>query len=578
MGDMVPVNSSDDKDLDDGECSKDTTNNISPNSSANSKADKLFDPSVDMLVNDFDDERTLEEEEALAAGESEDPNAELSSLQKESNMPLEELLALYGYRGENQENESPLDDDQEQSETGMEEQESEPDPPINPSKLRALYEPIPDNDQDASRLLRCKSAISRISEEEEEDYDYSPDEDEWRKTIMVGADYQAYIPEGLCHYDDALPYENEDKLLWDPARSAGETVEEYLKSAGTAGAGSAAGSGGAVSLPMGSQLRDDEQALFLLQQCGHSAEEALRRIRVSSVAQAQAAAAIVQSTTNGLPVHTTTHTTPTHTPTTPVAPGILATATGDGCIVTATTAAATAASAASMSLWSEDECRNFESGVRCYGKNFYLIQLNKVRTRSVGELVQFYYLWKKSERHDIFANKSRLEKKKYTLHPGLTDFMDRFLEEQDGGGQSGQGQGGNSRDRSSSPCNANQNYHSHRDENRLMNSDNTGHSRESRGSIRSSILYEREHRENSSSSMLSSAHILHSPSSPSSPSPPNANQHNHHHSHHHYLHHNHQQPQTQQQQQPTSPNANGNGKDLGFVSNARTTTTEYNSL
>lgn len=63
----------------------------------------------------------------------------------------------------------------------------------------------------------------------------------------------------------------------------------------------------------------------------------------------------------------------------------------------------------------------------------------KVRTRSVGELVQFYYLWKKSERHDIFANKTRLEKKKYTLHPGLTDFMDRFLEDQDG------------RDRSSSP-------------------------------------------------------------------------------------------------------------------------------
>lgn len=63
----------------------------------------------------------------------------------------------------------------------------------------------------------------------------------------------------------------------------------------------------------------------------------------------------------------------------------------------------------------------------------------QVKTRSVGELVQFYYLWKKSERHDIFANKTRLEKKKYTLHPGVTDFMDRFLEDQDG------------RDRSSSP-------------------------------------------------------------------------------------------------------------------------------
>lgn len=134
--------------------------------------DKLFDPSVDMLVNDFDDERTLEEEEALAAGESEDPNAELSSLQKvrktlstdfgytywlvfqESNMPLEELLALYGYRGENQENESPIED-QDPSEP-MEDQESEPDPPGPTSKLKDLYDTIPDNDQEASRLLRCK--------------------------------------------------------------------------------------------------------------------------------------------------------------------------------------------------------------------------------------------------------------------------------------------------------------------------------------------------------------------------------------------------------------------------------------
>lgn len=65
----------------------------------------------------------------------------------------------------------------------------------------------------------------------------------------------------------------------------------------------------------------------------------------------------------------------------------------------------------------------------------------QVKTRSVGELVQFYYLWKKTERHDIFTYKARLEKKKYALHPGITrDYMDRFLEEQEG-----------VRDRSSSP-------------------------------------------------------------------------------------------------------------------------------
>ena len=66
-----------------------------------------------------------------------------------------------------------------------------------------------------------------------------------------------------------------------------------------------------------------------------------------------------------------------------------------------------------MSLWSEEECRAFESGLRVYGKDFYSIQNQKVGTRGVGELVQFYYLWKKTERHDVFANSFRIEKKKY---------------------------------------------------------------------------------------------------------------------------------------------------------------------
>ena len=80
-----------------------------------------------------------------------------------------------------------------------------------------------------------------------------------------------------------------------------------------------------------------------------------------------------------------------------------------------------------MSLWSEEECRAFETGLRVYGKDFHSIQNQKVGTRSVGELVQFYYLWKKTERHDVFANSFRIEKKKYTLHPGTTDYMERYL-------------------------------------------------------------------------------------------------------------------------------------------------------
>lgn len=67
----------------------------------------------------------------------------------------------------------------------------------------------------------------------------------------------------------------------------------------------------------------------------------------------------------------------------------------------------------------------------------------QVKTRSVGECVQFYYIWKKTERHDIFANKARLEKKKYNLNPCVIDFMDKYLEEYDNGGAN--------RDRSASP-------------------------------------------------------------------------------------------------------------------------------
>lgn len=231
---------------------------------------------------------------------------------------------------------------------------------------------------------------------------------------MVGSEFQAVIPEGLCKYGDELPYENEDKLVWDPSKLKEKDVESYQKKSFSIVSDPKAGSPEKVTsvtaIPIGNHLRDDEQMLYLLLQCGHNVEEALRRRRISA-------------TSSGTATVTTNE----------------------------------------MSEWSEEECRNFENGLRTFGKDFHIIQQLKVKTRSVGELVQFYYLWKKTERHDIFANKARLEKKKYSLHPGLTDYMDRFLEEQEcTGGSGGNGNmGGNLsannggmvgiRDRSSSP-------------------------------------------------------------------------------------------------------------------------------
>lgn len=261
---------------------------------------------------------------------------------------------------------------------------------------------------------------------------------------MVGSEFQAVIPEGLCKYGDALPYENEDKLVWDPFKLQELEVERYEHksiqlqssvslsvSAAIAVADPAASADQSsttsnaqstttttttqsspppsllpppttttttpsvpsisrllAQLPVGSHLRDDEHSLYLLLQCGHNVDEALRRRRIAVVQQT--------NTQNG---HNTT-------------------------------------TEPAMSEWSEEECRNFESGLRIYGKDFHTIQLQKVRTRAVGELVQFYYVWKKTQRHDVFANKARLDKKKYSLHPGLTDYMDRFLEEQEFNGVS----------------------------------------------------------------------------------------------------------------------------------------------
>eukprot|EP00092_Neocalanus_flemingeri_P017459 GFUD01018887.1.p1 GENE.GFUD01018887.1~~GFUD01018887.1.p1 ORF type:complete len:469 (+),score=168.71 GFUD01018887.1:375-1781(+) len=365
--------------------------------------EKEFEPTVDMIMNEFDDERTIEEEEALG---QEDEAEELNALQNEQDIPIEELLKLYGYnnsqkdaneKAANLEVETKADSDQEdiaepdaevlavpEQEVDMQkgEKRSSSTPPPSKkarSELAKFYEATVEG-----RSLRSSAGAPEDEEEEsceeeaEEGKDYS-----WKKTIMIGPTYQASVPGGLCSYDDTPPYENEDKQLWDPTRLSEEVSREYLaKSAETQGASGALGVNG---IPTGSHIRDDEQALLLLLQCGYNTEEALRRKRMNAVPPAD-----------------------------------------------------------TMSLWSEEECRAFETGLRVYGKDFHSIQSQKVGTRSVGELVQFYYLWKKTERHDVFANSFRIEKKKYTLHPGTTDYMERFMDEQEVG-----------RDRSASP-----NYHS----------------------------------------------------------------------------------------------------------------------
>ena len=120
------------------------------------------------------------------------------------------------------------------------------------------------------RSLRSSAGNVEVEEEEEDEEEEEAEEKEfpsWKKTIMIGPSYQASVPGGLSNYDDTPPYENEDKLLWDPSRLAEDTCKEYLSKSGEVQG--ATGAMGVNGIPNGSHIRDDEQALLLLLQVNY---------------------------------------------------------------------------------------------------------------------------------------------------------------------------------------------------------------------------------------------------------------------------------------------------------------------
>ncbi|XP_044528225.1 mesoderm induction early response protein 1 isoform X1 [Gracilinanus agilis] len=355
----------------------------SPGGSATSD-DHEFDPSADMLVHDFDDERTLEEEEMME-GET-NFSSEIEDLAREGDMPIHELLSLYGYDSavrlpeeeEEEEEEEEGEDDEdvdndENSGCSGENKENIKDSSGQEDETQSSNEDPAQSaaSQDAQEMIRprrCKyfDTNSEIEEESEEDEDYIPSED-WKKEIMVGSVFQAEIPVGICKYkENEKVYENDDQLLWNPDYLLEDKVIEFLNEASRR----TGDEKGVEAIPEGCHIKDNEQALYELVKCSFDTEEALRRLRFNVKAARE-----------------------------------------------------------ELSVWTEEECRNFEQGLKAYGKDFHLIQANKVRTRSVGECVAFYYMWKKSERYDFFAQQTRFGKKKYNLHPGVTDYMDRLLDE-----------------------------------------------------------------------------------------------------------------------------------------------------
>ncbi|KAL7387278.1 hypothetical protein ABVT39_021238 [Epinephelus coioides] len=341
--------------------------NSSPGGSAGSD-DHDFDPSADMLVHDFDDERTLEEEEMLEASDETNAN-EIEDLAREGEMPIHELLSLYGYGGgspadedeeEEEEPEEEEDDEEEDEEEDLDNDESsrstgelkrnegegvkvssgQGDEAQAPSEVRTRsVRSLGTAELIRPQKLKYFESNNDAEEESDEDEDYIPSED-WKKEIMVGSMYQAETPVGLCKYkDNEKVYENDDQLLWNPECLPEGKVVEFLTEASRR----TGEEKGVDAIPEGSHIKDNEQALYELVKCDFDTEEALRRLRFNVKAARE-----------------------------------------------------------ELSVWTEEECRNFEQGLKAYGKDFHLIQANK---------------------------QTRLGKRKYNLHPGVTDYMDRLLDE-----------------------------------------------------------------------------------------------------------------------------------------------------
>ncbi|KAG9263022.1 mesoderm induction early response protein 3 [Astyanax mexicanus] len=337
-----------------------------------SSEDHDFDPTADMLVHDYDDEHTLEEEE-MREGES-NGSSEIADLEKEGNMPLDELLALYRYEPSvSTVGGSSVDS------SSVELTDDLPDMTLDKEEIAKDLLSGDDEETQSSaddltpsvtshettdffpRTLRSNTIYDGDKESEGEEDALNAEDS--RKEIMVGSQYQAEIPSLTCYDEHEKVYEDEDQLLWQPDVLPEWKVKVFLQEATQSGAD---GHGEGL-------VKDNEQVLYELVKCNYNVHEALERFRNNEKS-----------------------------------------------------------SKGEMLPWSEEECRNFEHALLLYEKNFHLIQKHKVHTRTVAECVAFYYMWKKSERFDFFVQQNRFGKKKYSSYPGVTDLMDRLVDEAEG--------------------------------------------------------------------------------------------------------------------------------------------------
>ncbi|VDK46868.1 unnamed protein product [Anisakis simplex] len=416
----------------------------------------------------YDDEGTLDEEEREHP--EEDYRDELKMLEDDANLSVEELRRRYYGSGEfvveeddDDDNDNEVDDDEEQSSSAHSEdsagtpQGTETDDTTSISNINggANADGCATSSSwmvstTTNKVKRKTDSRGYFSDEEdnEEDDEYVPP-DPWRKNVRQGPFYQATIPAFIAP-DINYPCAERELLLWRPpppstsakttkCNGTGYDVEMFLRTFYEMAFNSSVSAQTADLSRLSAQtqqqqpLRDDENALKVYMDTGYDAEAAMSLYPFPLVNAPQMNIGPNPSKWTDT-VSFSIHRYPVrcfswclHVSDIDVGVMVFSSFSHKGLkvekevVVGRKVFECTFISILSLLLYS------FVSAVVII--NVVVIRFFQLPYRTVGELVQFYYIWKKTERHDMFEE--RICATKRHEHSNCTDYMGSLMEHMD---------------------------------------------------------------------------------------------------------------------------------------------------
>ncbi|KAK0393921.1 hypothetical protein QR680_000470 [Steinernema hermaphroditum] len=293
-----------------------------------------------------DDEATIDEEEAYL---DDDDGDELKMLEEEQDIPLDQLRAMYGYGVNGDAASVEEDEDSLEEENGRD--ESEEDEDDGEPGADSVIAHIPN----AQHLGPRGYFEVNDDEEADVDNDYVPPPQilQWKRYVSVGPDHQVQVPEYDPEYE-LEPNDRKNQLLWKPDVDQAAvdkliaTVYEKIESRQNGDRNNK------------KAAFDNDYVLHKFLQNNYDVEKTIEEV------------------VDVLKENISTECSPAYR-TLPVPRVAFTTA----------------------------EVDSFEQALPVYGKNFFVIRAHALPSRRVGELVEFYYNWKKSERHDVFIERAR---------------------------------------------------------------------------------------------------------------------------------------------------------------------------